>query len=526
MAEDERERQRDAEDEPPDQVLAEGDQAVLGLGVALRGGHEAVCAAQRDGDQRRRVDRSRQGGDQHARQPGRALVLVRAHVVAAVEEVETHLQGGGVHVQHQPQGGRHHHPARTEREVQDPVERSEHPGHRGRRVVGHQERVVHERPRREPVRHAPEAAHHDLVGPARPAVLLAEVVGEGGRALSHRHHVRGVDRGPALPRRRVLRSVEGEARGHVLGDRVLEAADLPQSVDAHRVVGAHQHRRAAAVARPLQERVEQELLRLGGPHDEVVVVAVDLRTDHEGHVGIAEVAQEALREVGQRHVVGIDPEEEVVELAVPVEPGVVVAVLGPGLVRAGGLVPALHPAPGEMKDAELVAQAPDLVVVALVEEPHVERPVVVDLQRGLERGPHQLERLLAGHDRGQEGHPLAGRGFDGHRIPGQQRRPAQRGHVEEREAADHRGGGGHAERRHVDDHALRVGGPVARQHQPHQEPADEYQRGHDQERGQDRPRVLETPEPHPVGPGRRFGQRAGDAAALVVVVMWLVLRHG
>ena len=92
---------------------------------------------------------------------------------------------------------------------------------------------------------------------------------------------------------------------------VIESCRPPicaQRVDAHGVVGADEHRRAEPVAGPLQQRVEQELLRLGRPGHEVVVVAVDLRADDEGDVGVAEVAEEALGEVGQRHVVGVDAE--------------------------------------------------------------------------------------------------------------------------------------------------------------------------------------------------------------------------
>jgi hypothetical protein len=73
--------------------------------------------------------------------------------------------------------------------------------------------------------------------------------------------------------------------------------------------------------------VEQELLRLGGAHDEAVVVAVDLRTHDERHIGVTEVAEEALGEARNRHVVRIDAEEEVVAIGVGVEPSVVVPVL-------------------------------------------------------------------------------------------------------------------------------------------------------------------------------------------------------
>ena len=80
--------------------------------------------------------------------------------------------------------------------------------------------------------------------------------------------------------------------------------------------------------------MEQVLLRLGAAGDEVVVVAVDLRADHERDVRVAEVAEQPLEEVRQRNVVRVDRDEEVVVVAVRVEPGVVVAVLGLRLERA------------------------------------------------------------------------------------------------------------------------------------------------------------------------------------------------
>ena len=57
----------------------------------------------------------------------------------------------------------------------------------------------------------------------------------------------------------------------------------------------------------LEQRVEEELLRLGRADHEALVVAVHLRPHDEPHVRIAEVAEQALREVGQRHVVGSTP---------------------------------------------------------------------------------------------------------------------------------------------------------------------------------------------------------------------------
>ena len=111
---------------------------------------------------------------------------------------------------------------------------------------------------------------------------------------------------------------------------------------------------AVAVAGPLDQRVEEELLGLGGLGDEVVVVAVDLRADDEADVRVAEVAEHPLAEVGQRHVVGVDRGEDVVLVAVRVQPGVVVAVLGLGPEAAlRGWFHALDALAGEVVHAEL-----------------------------------------------------------------------------------------------------------------------------------------------------------------------------
>src|SRR6476646_10006030 len=139
--------------------------------------------------------------------------------------------------------------------------------------------------------------------------------------------------------------------------------------------------------------MEDELLRLRGADDEVLDVAVDLRSDDEGDIGIAEEAEEALGEVRQGNVVGIDRQEDVVVLAMGVEPGVVVAVLATSLVRSAGEVPALDAAAREVAHADPLAQLLDLRVVALVEQPDVEGAVVADLQRRLDRRPDRLERL-------------------------------------------------------------------------------------------------------------------------------------
>ena len=58
--------------------------------------------------------------------------------------------------------------------------------------------------------------------------------------------------------------------------------------------------------------MEEELLGLGGLGDGRLVVAVDLRSDDEGDVLVAEVTHHPLKEVGHRHVVGVHGGEEVI----------------------------------------------------------------------------------------------------------------------------------------------------------------------------------------------------------------------
>ncbi len=85
--------------------------------------------------------------------------------------------------------------------------------------------------------------------------------------------------------------MDRHACGQILGYGVLEASGLKQRLDTHRIVGPNEHRRPAPVGCALQQRVEKELLGLGGAGDEATVVAVDLRTDDERDVGVAEVPE-------------------------------------------------------------------------------------------------------------------------------------------------------------------------------------------------------------------------------------------
>lgn len=182
--------------------------------------------------------------------------------------------------------------------------------------------------------------------------------------------------------------------------------------------------------------MEEELLGLRGLRDERVVVAVDLRADDEADVRVAEVAEHPLQVVGQRDVVGVHGREEVVGVAVRVEPGVVVAVLGLGAVRALGLVPVRDALAGEVVHPEPGADLLHRGVVALVQQPDVHQPAVPDPHGGLERLRHHLQGLLARDEGGEEGDPGAGLRDDGDRVTGHQRRVRVRQDVHRAEELD------------------------------------------------------------------------------------------
>jgi hypothetical protein len=320
----------------------------------------------------------------------------------------------------------------------------------------------------QPTGAGPEPAEHNLVRAPGPALLLGEVVRPGAGALPHGEHVGGVDARPAVARPRVGRGVPGDRGGGVLGDRVRESADRLERGDAYRVVGADEHRRAETVAGPLDDAVKEVLLALGRPREDVVVVAVDLRTHDEGHVRVAEEAQQPLGEVRVRDVVGVDAEPEVVVVAVAVEPGVVVAVLRLRLVRAAGLVVLGSSLAAEVVHAEPGAHRLHVRVVPLVEEPHVVRAVVPHAGRRPERALGHTERLVAGNERGQEGDASAGLGRHGERIAGVERRERQRPDVQQPQPLDEADRDHHAHGGPVLPRAV-VDRVVARQHQPQQE---------------------------------------------------------
>lgn len=260
-------------------------------------------------------------------------------VVPPVPQVEADLEGDGVAVDHQPDGRGDLGARGAEPEVEDAAEDAQEPVDGRHRVVDEHQGVVEEAARRGAEGRLPVLLDDRLVRAPGPAELLGEEVRPGGRALADREDVGGVDGAPVVAGARVLPAVQFEAGGHVLGDRVVQAADLLEGGDPDDVVRADEHGRVITVPGALDEGVEEELLGLGGLGDDVGVVAVHLRSDDEGDVGVAEVAEHPLQEVGERDVVGVHGGEVVVVVAVHGEPGVVVAVLGPRPVDALPAVP-------------------------------------------------------------------------------------------------------------------------------------------------------------------------------------------
>ena len=304
------------EDPRPEQVDPERPQPVGAGAAALGGDDEPPARAQHGRAERLEVDGRGERRHAHAGESAGALGFVRRDVVPPVPQIQADLEGGGVAVEHQPDGGRDLGPGRAEPEEEYATDNAKEPVD-GRHGVVDEHQGVREQPAgRHGQGRLPVLLDQRLVGAARPAHLLGEEVGPGGRALADGQHVRGVHGAPVVAGARVLVPVQFEAGGHVLGDRVVQAADLAQRRDAHHVVGADEHGRLVAVAGPLDQRVEEELLGLGGLGDGRVVVPVDLRSHDEGDVGVAEVTHHPFKEVGERGVVGVDGGEEVVAAAV------------------------------------------------------------------------------------------------------------------------------------------------------------------------------------------------------------------
>lgn len=343
----------------------------------------------------------------------------------------------------------------------------------------------------------------------------------GGGTFTDGEHVRGVDGPPVLPAHRVLVTVQLEPGGHVLGDGVVQAADLADGRDAYDVVGADEHGGAVAVAGALDQRVEEELLGLGRLGDGALVVAVDLRSDDEGHVGVPEVTHHPFKEVGERDVVGVHGGEELVLGTVHRDPRVVVAVFGTGLVGALVAVPVRDAEPGEVLDAEFRAERLGLFVVALVQEPDVHGSCVGDPDGAFEGGADHGEGFLAGDVRGEEGDPCPFLGHDRYRVPGHHRGVRDADHVDDHEQLDQPDGYEHrdveADQPACAAFALH---PVARPHQVDEKHAGEDRREGHQQDGAYSVRLSreELGVLHLVRRAGRLRQRSGETAVGVVFV--------
>ena len=204
---------------------------------------------------------------------------------------------------------------------------------------------------------------------------------------------------------------------HVFGHRLgRESADFLEG-------GAPEHRRAATVHRRTQgilarlNHVEEELLLLPGSAVfpirgvlegiEIVEILVDL---HDGHFLLLEEAQQALDEVGLRHVVGVQCDDE---LSGAVGQRVIqVAGLGVGTLSAS-----------QIAAVELLGQRANVGAVAVIQNPG--GMGIAHADGADHRVTQQGNRLVVGRDEDVDGTTRQGR----FRIviP-----PAPRGQIEER----------------------------------------------------------------------------------------------
>ena len=253
-----------------------------------------------------------------------------------------------------------------------------------------------------------------------PALLLAEVVGEGGGSLADRQNVGRVDSLPVVARCWVLSGKHHHGRQMVLDNVIGVAAHVAQHLRPHEMVGADQERRPQSVTSTLNDAVEDVGLESTSPSDEALPeVAVDLWRHHESNVRIGEVAKAALEKLGCWHVVGVHLGHDVVLVAMGSMETVEVAMLRLGLELTRSSMPPLDTLAGEVMDTVLGAPLPNELVIPLVEQPHVNRTTVVpDGLHGQQRLRHKVERLLSGDDRRMDGDAQARDRHHGHRVIG------------------------------------------------------------------------------------------------------------
>ncbi len=341
---------------------------------------------------------------------------MRADVEPSQPDVEQEPGHGHVDVERHPGRYLHGHPGRPQGHVADREHHSHQPGEGDGRIVQHQGGVVQAVSPRQLPQPAYRLGDHDLVGTTSPPQLLTEEVGPGSRPLANRYNVRRVHRLPVPSGGRLMLSVYSKRGGQILGDRILEPADLSPCRHPIGVVRADEHPAVEPVRGPLDDRVEHVVLRFRAPGQEAVEVPVDLRPHDKGDIGVAKVAEHARGEVRQRNVVGVDRQHDVIGGAVGVQPGVVVAMLRLGPEPPFRLVPPFDPFAAEMVDPEVLAHLADRRVVPLVEQPDVDGCAVTDLP-GRDQGvAYDVQRLLRRDDGGRERDPQACRRPDRHRV--------------------------------------------------------------------------------------------------------------
>ena len=163
-------------------------------------------------------------------------------------------------------------------------------------------------------------------------------------------------------------------------------------------------------------------------------------------------------------MVGVDEHDDVVVARVLAQPAVVIAVLGPGGEGSPVELQVTPVLAAEVMHTEPPAHRPDLVGVALVQQPQVELAVVDDRLRGPQRPLRHLDRFLVRDDRGEERDPQPGVRLHRDGVPGDQAGPGHGQHVHQQEELhDDR-----AERHPAEQHYVRVGAErvQARRHVP------------------------------------------------------------
>ncbi len=166
---------------------------------------------------------------------------MRADIETPQPDVEEKPRHRDIDVEGQPGRYAHRDSAGAQRHIADGEQHPHQPGEGDRRIVQHQDQVVQAASPRQLPQPAHRLGHHDLVGAACPSQLLAEEVGPRRRPLADSDNIGCVHRFPPPAGFRVARPVHGEGGGQILGDRILEPADLLPCRDTVGVVRPDEH---------------------------------------------------------------------------------------------------------------------------------------------------------------------------------------------------------------------------------------------------------------------------------------------